>query len=586
MTSEPPKVFISYSHADEAWKDLLVKQLKVLELEDVLEVWDDRRIAAGDDWLPAIEEEMARARVALFLVSADFLTSEFIRKKEVPELMERRSGGLRVIPVIVDSCPWRRVAWLAAMQCRPKDGKALALMADAVANAALAELAEEIADLLDGEPATPSPITPATEPRVSIAKLPATGEHFVAREAELARLDTAWDDEATNVISFVAMGGAGKSALVNHWLDAVAADGWRGAERVLGWSFYSQGTESAGASSEAFTEAALEWLGYDGEPILSPWKKGEVVARLVRERRTLLLLDGLEPLQHPPGEQTGRLKDPALQALVKELAAQNPGLCVISTRLEVADVAGRVGAAAVDLDRLPPAAGAELLRQLGVEGSKRELRKASEEFGGHALALALLGTYLRDVCDGDVRRRSEVALLDQGIEQGGHARRVMKSYEAWLGEGPELRVLRLMGLFDRPADADAIAALRADPPIPGLTDGLGDETRWRQVLARLRQARLLAPAEVAGGLDAHPLVREHFGERLRDEDPEAWRAGHERLYEHYKQATDELPETLEAMMPLYAAVVHGCRAGRVQESFDDVYRARIHRRDEFFSLMK
>ncbi|MCP3924323.1 MAG: hypothetical protein GY714_17245, partial [Desulfobacterales bacterium] len=244
------------------------------------------------------------------------------------------------------------------------------------------------------------------------------------------------------------------------------------------------------------------------------------------------------------------------QALVKELAAQNPGLCVISTRLAVADVAGRGGAAAVDLDRLPPAAGADLLRQLGVEGPEAELEKASGEFGGHALALALLGTYLRDVCDGDVRRRSEVPLLDPGIQQGGHARRVMKSYESWLGEGPGLRVLRLIGLFDRPADADAITALRADPPIPGLTAGLGDEARWRQALARLRQARLLAPADDGGGLDAHPLVREHFGERLRDEAPEAWRAGHERLYEYYRQATDELPETLEAILPLYAAVVH------------------------------
>ncbi|MCP3963500.1 MAG: hypothetical protein GY719_37165 [bacterium] len=425
----------------------------------------------------------------------------------------------------------------------------------------------------------------AEGPRVSIARLPATGEHFVAREAELARLDAAWDAPATHVISLVAMGGGGKSALVNHWLDAVAADGWRGAERVLGWSFYSQGTESAGASSEAFTEYALEWLGYDGEAILSPWKKGEMIARLVRARRTLLVLDGLEPMQHPPGAQTGRVKDPALQALLKELAAQNPGLCVITTRLGVADVAGRAGAASVDLDRLPPAAGADLLRRLGVEGSQTELEEASAEYDGHALALALLGAYLRDVCGGDVRRRQEVALLGDEIEQGGHARRVLTSYEAWF-EGPELQILRLMGLFDRSADPGAIEALRREPQIPGLTDNLGGEARWRQALARLRLARLLAPADAAGGLDAHPLVREHFGERLRDEDPEAWRAGHDRLYEHYRQAADELPETLDAMMPLYAAVVHGCRAGRVREAMDEVYKRRILRGAEHFSWKK
>ncbi len=426
------------------------------------------------------------------------------------------------------------------------------------------------------------------EPKVSIAKLPVTGEHFVAREEELARLDAAWDDPDTNVISFVALGGIGKSALVNEWLGALQADGWRGAERVLGWSFHSQGTEGAGASSEAFTEYALKWLGYQGEIITSPWEKGEVIARLVRARRTLLVLDGLEPFQYPPGAQTGRIKDPPVQALVKELAAQNPGLCVISTRLAVADVASRAGAEAVDLDRLPPVAGAELLRRLGVEGSGAELRAASEEFGGHGLALSLLGTYLHDVCGGDVRRCQEVPLLDPEIAQGRHARRVMASYETWMGEGPELKVLRLIGLFDRPAEAAALAALRREPAIPGLTGGLTsrDETRWRKAVARLRQARLLDRDDASGGLGAHPLVREHFDERLRDEQPEAWRAGHERLYEHYQQAADERPETLEAMLPLYAAVVHGCRSGRVQEAFDAVYRDRIHRKTEFFSQSK
>jgi hypothetical protein len=71
------------------------------------------------------------------------------------------------------------------------------------------------------------------------------------------------------------VGGAGKSALVNRWLGRLQEDGWRGAQRVLGWSFYSHGTGAAGASSEAFTEEALSWLGYRGEPITSPWKKGE-----------------------------------------------------------------------------------------------------------------------------------------------------------------------------------------------------------------------------------------------------------------------------------------------------------------------
>lgn len=121
MTS--PTVFISYSHRDEAWKDRLVTQLRVLQTEAILDVWDDRRIEAGQDWLPEIQRAMSAASVAILMIEADFLTSEFIRGSEVPELLQRRAqGGLRVFPVIVRPCNWKLVRWLAPIQCRPTDG--------------------------------------------------------------------------------------------------------------------------------------------------------------------------------------------------------------------------------------------------------------------------------------------------------------------------------------------------------------------------------------------------------------------------------------------------------------------------------
>jgi hypothetical protein len=148
-TGDSPAIFISYSHVDEKWKDRLVKQLKVLEIEGALEVWDDRRIEAVDDWLPEITREMERARVAVLLISADFLTSTFIRSNEVPALLARRqTGGLRVIPVIVHPCPWQRVPWLAAIQCRPKDGRPLSAGSKNKVDSDLAALALEISGLL------------------------------------------------------------------------------------------------------------------------------------------------------------------------------------------------------------------------------------------------------------------------------------------------------------------------------------------------------------------------------------------------------------------------------------------------------
>jgi hypothetical protein len=77
-----------------------------------------------------------------------------------------------------------------------------------------------------------------------------------------------------------------------------------------------------------------------------------------------------------------------------------------------------------------------------------------------------LGSYLTDAYNGDIRFRSEVSeRLAHDVRQGVHARKVMESYETWFGEGPELSVLRMFGLFDRPADEKAFAALLKPPAI-------------------------------------------------------------------------------------------------------------------------
>jgi hypothetical protein len=76
-----------------------------------------------------------------------------------------------------------------------------------------------------------------------------------------------------------------------------------------------------------FLDAALTWFGDPDPRIGTPWEKGERLAKLVAHRRTLLVLDGLEPLQNPPGPQEGRVREPSLQALLRELAAFNKGLC-------------------------------------------------------------------------------------------------------------------------------------------------------------------------------------------------------------------------------------------------------------------
>jgi hypothetical protein len=383
------------------------------------------------------------------------------------------------------------------------------------------------------------------------------------------------------------------------------ADSYRGAEAVLGWSFYSQGSKERATSAEPFLNWALDKLGIKIETISAP-AKGEAIAEDLARRRVLLVLDGCEPLQHGLGTQQGELKDRGLRALLRRSASMPPaerhGLVVLTSRQAVKDIARwKDGSAPVlDVEELSDEAGAVLLRDNGVQGTETELRAAAQEFGGHPLALGLLASFLKETQGGDVRRRDHIRELldDPENPRHDHARRVMESYEAeWLaGQRVPHAIMHMVGLFDRPATGDCISALRQKPAIPGVTDVIVDldDSEWRRTVERLRGVKLLAPQDRVepDALDAHPLVREWFGQRLEETNPEAWRAAHGRLYEHLRDSTREREKpTLEDLAPLYQAIPHGCRAGRHQEALNEIYKDHICRRKanrqiEFYASQK
>jgi hypothetical protein len=196
-----PTVFIGYSHKDEIWKDRLVTHLKALHEQGRIDLWDDRRISAGDDWYQEIQSAIAAASIAILMISPDFLASHFIQNEEVPHFLERNAKeGLRIIPIIVKPCAW----------------------------------------------------------------------------LEFNMLDKAWDNPKTNIISLVAWGSVGKTALVNVWLNQIVQSHYRGAERIYGYSFYSQGAaEGKQASANLFIATALAWFGDPEADKGSPWDKGE-----------------------------------------------------------------------------------------------------------------------------------------------------------------------------------------------------------------------------------------------------------------------------------------------------------------------
>ena len=239
--------------------------------------------------------------------------------------------------------------------------------------------------------------------------------------------------------------------------------------------------------------------------------------------------DGLEPLQYVARgggrmdeAKVGGVKDPGIKALFSLLADDNPGLCLVTTRIRLSELAGNSGVTFEPLVRLPLMAGIELLRDLGVEPDHppaqyqlpqrdefkalvaaytppedytppladtlptmpariaKDLIAAVEELQGHALALTLIGNYLAEHHHGDIRAVHDLPplaeLAPDAPERSPY--RVMRAIEIALARhieeqgktekpaemvaGRELALLFFLGLFDRPADAALLPVVFPD----------------------------------------------------------------------------------------------------------------------------
>ena len=111
------KVFVSYSHKDKKWLERLQVHLKPLERDGVIDLWVDTKLQGGDRWREEIQKALDAARVAILLVSADFLASDFIHNSELPPLLRAaQSDGAIILPLIVGPCRFVQNKELSSFQ--------------------------------------------------------------------------------------------------------------------------------------------------------------------------------------------------------------------------------------------------------------------------------------------------------------------------------------------------------------------------------------------------------------------------------------------------------------------------------------
>lgn len=123
-------VFLSYSHADESFKDEFKKHAAPLRRNEIISSWDDREILAGQEWESEIITNLETAELILLMISPDFLDSNFCYDREMKIAVERHnSGSAIVIPIILKNCDWGDTEF-AKLQGLPKDAKAISTWED------------------------------------------------------------------------------------------------------------------------------------------------------------------------------------------------------------------------------------------------------------------------------------------------------------------------------------------------------------------------------------------------------------------------------------------------------------------------
>ena len=158
-----PTVFFSYCHADEALRDQLERQLKILQRQGLIETWHDRRIEAGQDFAGEIDAHIEADEIILLLVSPDFLNSDYCYDVEMTRALERHHAGEAiVIPVILRDCLWKGAPFGKILGV-PTDGRPVTQWPDIDHAFRLVAEAVQAAAKRVGKPqaATKSPALPA-----------------------------------------------------------------------------------------------------------------------------------------------------------------------------------------------------------------------------------------------------------------------------------------------------------------------------------------------------------------------------------------------------------------------------------------
>ncbi|WP_417248362.1 toll/interleukin-1 receptor domain-containing protein [Celeribacter sp.] len=147
------KIFVSYSHSDAKYLSRLQTHLKPLESRIEIELWADTRLVGGDDFKSEIQRNLEECSLAILLVSADFLASDFVVRYELPPLLKKHEeDGCRIVPIIVKPCIFTAIDELAKFQSLNDPKESLCSLTEAKQEEIYSKAARQVLDLFGPPP--------------------------------------------------------------------------------------------------------------------------------------------------------------------------------------------------------------------------------------------------------------------------------------------------------------------------------------------------------------------------------------------------------------------------------------------------
>ncbi len=396
-------------------------------------------------------------------------------------------------------------------------------------------------------------------PRYEHAIQPAT--HFVGRQRELeqVRRFVRGDASACRVLAVVAVGGSGKSALVERALQELAHT-----SAAFVWSFYED------PRVDTFLSAAYRYFLRDSAPEASAAALESLVVEIGRNPEHLWVLDGFETVQSDGHRAPrGSIVDPDLRRLVRAFVSGNVGArLLLTSRYPLLDLEAWKGRELHTLELAPLDTNEQLdlLSHYGVN-AVGPARAQLESFGGHALSVATLASYVSTFCDGDLSAAEAIGLGSAAGDDmlAFRLSKLLQAYAESIGDALSDLLSRLAA-FPNGTDVEKLLMLaRGEPAVCGhmpttraeIVRGLS-HLESLGLVYRNHQARTV--------FAAHPFVSGYFRDRLAAQGHVVHQALRTQLMDRlvHQPRTAPAAQQLDLLEEL---LIHTLRANHVSEAF-------------------